>query len=130
VKIVNTTLNNVQFKTDNVGSVDKIIVENSPGIGIALIGRPGSIGEVLVRDSAGIRIGDSLNATGRTGAAISYIDPVNASSSETTKLVVTPAIPGGRPVGTVNLPSASVPEPAAVGVVGLVLPLVLRRRTR
>jgi hypothetical protein len=127
VKIVNTTLNNVQFKTDNVGSVDKIIVEDSPGIGIALIGRPGSIGEVLVRDSAGIRIGDSLNATGRTGAAISYIDPVSASSAGST-IRVTPAIPGAVPVGTVNVPGAAVPEPAALGVIAMSIPLVLRRR--
>ena len=74
VVIRNTTLNNVQFKTDNVGSVDKIIVDNCPDIGVALIGRPGSVGEVLVRNSPGIRLGDSLNATGRSGATISFID--------------------------------------------------------
>lgn len=129
VKIVNTTLNNVQFKTDNVGSVDKIVVENSPGIGVALIGRPGSVGEVLVRGSAGVRIGDSLNATGRTGAAVSYIDAVGGSSSTTIK--ITPAIPGASPVGTVTLPTSSaVPEPGAIGLVGLAMTGLMRRRVR
>ena len=127
VRIVNTTLNNVQFKTDNVGSVDKIVVENSPGIGVALIGRPGSIGEVLVRDSAGIRIGDSLNATGRTGAAISYIDGVSGSSVLPVR--VSPLIPGAGPIGTIEVPgnAAAVPEPALLGLAGLMLPLVGRR---
>jgi len=74
VVIKNTTLNNVQLKTDKVGSIDRIIVDDCPGLGVALIGRPGSIGEVLVRNSPGIRLGDSLNATGRSGATISFID--------------------------------------------------------
>src|SRR6185503_3867876 len=78
VTIRNTTLNNVQFKTDKVGSVDKIIIDNSPGLGVALIGRPGSIGEVLVRNSDGVRLGDSINASGRTGAAISFIEAASA----------------------------------------------------
>ena len=80
VKIVNTTLNNVQFKTDNVGSIDKIVIDNSPDLGVALIGRPGSIGEVLIRNSDAVRIGDSLNAKGRTGATISDIDAASDSS--------------------------------------------------
>src|SRR5260221_6128604 len=62
VTIRNTTLNNVQFKTDNVGSVDKIIIDDCPDLGAALIGRPGSIGEVLVRNSPNLLLGYSLNA--------------------------------------------------------------------
>lgn len=134
VKIVNTTLNNVQFKTDNVGSVDKIIVDNSPGLGVALIGRPGSIGEVLVRNSPGVRLGDSLNATGRTGATISYIDAASDAGLESgsSALHLTPAIPNGVAFGgTVQLP-AIIPEPASTMLLaaGTAIALLRKRRTR
>jgi len=116
VVIRNTTLNNVQFKTDKVGSVDKIIVDNCPDIGVALIGRPGSIGEVLVRNSPGIRLGDSLNATGRTGATISFIDAAGDSSDS----------------GSVTEPASGspVPEPTAAGFLALAATALLARRPR
>jgi hypothetical protein len=103
VTINNTTLNNVQLKTDNVGSSDKIIIDDCPGLGVALIGRPGSIGEVLVRNSPGIRLGDTLNATGRSGASISFID------------------------ATSSLPTA-VPEPGALTLLAAGATLLLKRR--
>src|SRR5258706_10398040 len=71
VTIRNTTLNNVQLKTDNIGSIDRIIIDDCPGLGIALIGRPRSIGPVLVRNSDGIRLGDTLSAARRSAASIS-----------------------------------------------------------
>jgi hypothetical protein len=132
VKIVNTTLNNVQFKTDNVGSVDKIIVDNSPGLGVALIGRPGSIGEVLVRNSPGVRLGDSLNATGRTGATISYIDAASDAGldSQSSGLHLTPAISGGTPFGgTVQMPvPALIPEPASTMLMAVGAGILLLRK--
>jgi hypothetical protein len=134
VKIVNTTLNNVQFKTDNVGSVDKIIVDNSPGLGVALIGRPGSIGEVLVRNSPGVRLGDSLNATGRTGATISYIDAASDSGldSQSSGLHLTPAVAGGVPFGdTVQMPvPALIPEPASTMLLAAGAGILLLRKRR
>ena len=105
VTIRNTTLNNVQLKTDTVGSIDKIIVDDCPGLGVALIGRPGSIGEVLVRNSPGIRLGDTLNATGRSGASISFID-------------ATSSIPG------------AVPEPGMVSIAAIAGIGLLLRRSR
>ncbi len=134
VTIKNTTLNNVQFKTDNVGSVDKIIIDNSPGLGVALIGRPGSIGEVLVRNSPNVRLGDSLNATGRTGATISYIDAASdsgiASEATSSGLHITPAIPTGIPFDTkVTMPvPALIPEPGSLTILVSALGLLLVRR--
>jgi len=50
---LNTTAwNNVSSRPINVGSVDKLIIDNVSWPGRALIGRPGSIGEVLVRELA------------------------------------------------------------------------------
>jgi MYXO-CTERM domain-containing protein len=118
VIIRNTTLNNVQFKTDKVGSVDKIIVENCPDIGVALIGRPGSVGEVLVRNSPGIRLGDSLNATGRTGATISFIDSAGASDDTGGPVLA----PGD---GVTPTPA---PEPGALGLLALAAATALLRR--
>jgi len=74
VSIKDTTLNNIQFKTDKVGSIDRIVIENSPGIGVALIGRPGSIKSVIIKDSPDIRFGDTLSSAGRTGADVEIID--------------------------------------------------------
>jgi hypothetical protein len=141
VTITNTTLNNVQFKTDKVGSIDKIIIDNSPGLGVALIGRPGSVGEVLVRNSPDVRLGDSLNATGRTGAVISFIDAANAASeiglgptAASPAIRLTPAVPGGITFDTsVILPSATpVPEPtaAAITLLAAAAASTLRRRRR
>jgi hypothetical protein len=131
VQIKNTTLNNVQFKTDRVGSVDRIIIDNSPGIGVALIGRPGSVGEVLVRNSPDVRLGDSLNATGRTGAIISYIDGISGASGSQDSLILRPAIGGGAPFAS-NVPApvdvSSVPEPAGLLVFALMIPMLRRRR--
>ena len=118
VVIKNTTLNNVQFKTDRVGSVDKIIIENSPDIGVALIGRPGSVGEVLVRNSPGIRLGDSLNSTGRTGATISFIDSAGSGDD------------GGTVVGGEPAHGAPVPEPGTFGLAAVAAAVGLLRRRR
>ena len=122
VVIRNTTLNNVQFKTDKVGSVDKIIVDNCPDIGVALIGRPGSVGEVLVRNSPGIRLGDSLNATGRTGATISFIDSAGGTVDNGS---VDPSDPGAVTASPVPEPGTFTFAAAACGFA-----LLPRRRNR
>ncbi len=133
VTIKNTTLNNVQFKTDKVGSVDKIIIDDCPDLGVALIGRPGSIGEVLVRNSEGIRLGDSINAAGRSGATISFIDAASASESldaaTTASLHLTPAIPGGQTfTSTGSLPSVVFPEPSTALILLAACGLAAQRR--
>jgi MYXO-CTERM domain-containing protein len=116
--------------------VDKIIIDNSPGLGVALIGRPGSIGEVLVRNSPDIRLGDSLNAAGRTGAAVSFIDASSASSDAlgafSPSIHITPAIPGGVSFQTSGSIPASTPtpEPSLLTVVAACGLAALRRRPR
>jgi hypothetical protein len=44
--------------------VKRVIVENCPGLGVALVGRVGTIGECIVRNSPGARVSDSLNQQG------------------------------------------------------------------
>jgi hypothetical protein len=134
VSIRNTTLGGVQFKTDKVGSVDKIVIDNSPGLGVALIGRPGSVGEILVRNSPDIRLGDSLNNVG-TGATVSFIDSVNAASDAAyvpAAVHLTPAIVGGRGFeSSASLPVVNViPEPGTFSVMGMAAIGLLARRRR
>lgn len=131
VSVKNTTLGGLQVKTDKVGSVDRIIIDNSPGLGVALIGRPGSVGEVLVRNSPNVRVGDSPNSTGRTNAIVSFIDGVSGNSSGGSSFRIAQAVPGGVTVGYLpvasSLEAAAVPEPGALTLLGLAFPLLLRR---
>lgn len=74
VKITDTTVNQVQINTQIVGSVKRVIVENCPGLSVAIVGRPGSIGEVLVRNSPNARVADTLNNNNtRSGAKITVL---------------------------------------------------------
>jgi hypothetical protein len=137
VVIRNTAIGAVTFKTDKVGSVDKIVIDNSPGLGVALVGRPGSVGEVLVRNSPDIRLGDSLNAAGRTGAAVSFIDAVNEASDvayAANSIRFTPATVGGKSFESTGSPlvnAAPVPEPAALSTIaGIAVAALSRRRNR
>jgi hypothetical protein len=64
VSITDCTVNQLQINTQNVGSVKRIIVENCPGLSVAIIGRAGTIGECFVRNSPGAGVSDSLNQQG------------------------------------------------------------------
>jgi len=64
VSITNCTVNQLQINTQNVGSVKHIIVENCPGLSVAIIGRTGTIGDCVVRNSPGAGVSDSLNQQG------------------------------------------------------------------
>jgi hypothetical protein len=84
-----------------------------------------------------VRIGDSLNAKGRTGATISYIDAANDSSAsasfDSSPIRLTPAVVGGQPLpGTVTLPASSspVPEPGAIAFAVVAGVGFLSRRSR
>ena len=64
VQITNCTVNQLQINTQNVGSVKHVIVENCPGLSVALVGRIGTIGDCIVRNSPGAGVSDSLNQQG------------------------------------------------------------------
>ncbi len=64
VSITNCTVNQLQINTQNVGSVKHIIVENCPGLSVAIIGKAGTIGDCIVRNSPGAGVSDSLNQQG------------------------------------------------------------------
>lgn len=75
VSITNCTVAQLQINTQNVGSVKRIIVENCPGLSVAITGRPGTVGQVFVRNSPGSRVADSLMADGRRTGALMTIMP-------------------------------------------------------
>ena len=67
-------MNQLQINTQNVGTVKRIIVENSPGLSVAIVGRTGTIGEAIVRNSPGARVSDSLNQQGtKSGVKITVL---------------------------------------------------------
>jgi hypothetical protein len=74
VKITGTTVNQLQINTQQVGSVKRIIVENCPGLSVAIVGRAGTIGEAYVRNSPGARVSDSFNQQGtKSGVKITVL---------------------------------------------------------
>jgi hypothetical protein len=74
VKITGTTVNQLQINTQQVGSVKRIIVENCPGLSVAIVGRMGTIGEAYVRNSPGARVSDSFNQQGtKSGVKITVM---------------------------------------------------------
>jgi hypothetical protein len=74
VKITNCTINQLQINCQNVGSVKRIIVENCPGLSVAMIGKVGTIGECYVRNSPGANVADSLNQQNtKSGVKITII---------------------------------------------------------
>jgi hypothetical protein len=64
VKITNCSINQLQINCQNVGSVKRVIVENCPGLHVAMVGRVGTIGACYVRNSPGAAVSDSLNQQG------------------------------------------------------------------
>ena len=64
VSISNNTIGDVQFKDDTTGYIKHIVVENSPNLHLALMGIPGSIGDVTFINSPGATV-DDTNPTGK-----------------------------------------------------------------
>jgi len=70
VKIENSVGSGVQIAVIVGGAVGDVIIEDSPGLKVALIGRPSSIKQVIVRNSLGAVVSDTATAVGKTGARI------------------------------------------------------------
>lgn len=74
VKISNASVAQVQINTQQVGSVKRVIIENCPGLHVAFMGRVGTLGECLVRNSPGAEVADSLNQQGtKSGVRITVL---------------------------------------------------------
>jgi len=70
VKIENTVGSGVQIASIVGGAVGDVIIEDSPGLKVALIGRAGSIKQVIVKNSPGAVVSDTSTAIGKSGAVI------------------------------------------------------------
>ncbi len=70
VRIENTHGGGAQITAIAGGFVGEVIVEDSPGLKLALIGRAGSIKRCLVKNSAGAVVSDTSTAVGKSGAMI------------------------------------------------------------
>ena len=72
IRVWNTTTN-VQIATINSGSVGEIYIENSPNIRVAIMGRPGTVKRVYIKNCPGASISDVACKYGKTGAQIIHV---------------------------------------------------------
>lgn len=94
VKIENPSGSGAQITSIVGGAVGDVIVEDSPGLKLTLIGRAGSIKQVIVRNSPGSVVSDTATAIGKSGAAI--VEGEAAVSAALAEATVKPA--ATRPV--------------------------------
>ena len=73
IRVRNVTVA-VQIVAINSGRIGTIIIDRCPNISIGIMGRPGSIGTVYVKNSPGVRVGDTMTARGKSGAKIIYLN--------------------------------------------------------
>ena len=73
VRVRNTTVS-IQLVAINSGHIGTIVIDHCPNISIGIMGRPGSIGTVYVKNSPGLRVGDCMTSKGKSGANIVYLD--------------------------------------------------------
>jgi hypothetical protein len=70
VKIENELGSGVQIAAITAGSIGDVVIEDSPGLKVALIGRNGTIKRCFVRNSPGAVVNDTATAIGKSGAII------------------------------------------------------------
>jgi hypothetical protein len=71
---IERTHHSIQISTINAGHVKDVYVDHCPDIGITLMGRPGTIGRVHVRNSPGIYVFDANTKNGRSGVQVIHED--------------------------------------------------------
>ncbi len=114
VSIENTTNGGGQISAINTGHVKDIIVEDCPGLGLAIMGRPGSIERCVVRNSPGSRIADVRNVGGQLSGVQITID--NKSKTDTVGAVGQPHTARLDPSDTNIREPATAPATAVVPV--------------
>jgi hypothetical protein len=70
VKIENSVGSGVQIAAIVGGAVGDVVIEDSPGLKVSLIGRAGTIKQVFVKNSPGAVVSDTSTAIGKSGASI------------------------------------------------------------
>lgn len=73
VRINRTTLG-VHLGAAVCGYIRTVYIEHCPNLHVALIGRPGSIGTVYIKNSPGIKIGNTASRMGKADAKLVYLD--------------------------------------------------------
>ncbi len=118
VQVYNNQLNQFQIATIHSGHWDHLIVENSPGLQIAVMGKPGSVGDVQIINSPGANVDVNTNYSGTYNGLLG--NPNDALFSAPS------GITSADSFGSIS----TVPEPASVGSLALIGLLGLRRRGR
>jgi hypothetical protein len=70
VRMENTAIGSVQIGVINQGHIRNVIIEDCPGVRVALMGRPGSIERCTIRNSPGAFIRDTRTNHGISGTLI------------------------------------------------------------
>jgi hypothetical protein len=100
---VKVTGSAVQIAATEGGSVKRIVIEDSPGLSVELIGPPGSIQQYTLRKSPGAKVEDTETFKGRSGArkvdedtATEPVDPPVAGGQGEPKLNISGDIEHGQ----------------------------------
>jgi hypothetical protein len=78
---VENVFNSPQLATINSGRIDRIDIENCPGLRVTVMGKPGTIKVAYVKNSPGAEVFDATNINGVSGCKIIY-DKVSAPAQK------------------------------------------------
>ncbi len=73
LRVRNTTVS-LQISSMHTGHIGTITIDDCPNMSIAIMGRPGAIGTVYIKNSPGLRTADVPNPAGRSGARFVYLN--------------------------------------------------------
>jgi hypothetical protein len=79
IKMEKTVHGSVQIGVINSGSIKEVIIDDCPGLRVALMGKPGSIGKCIVKNSPGAFVRDTDTHAGLAGTKI-----INEDTGEST----------------------------------------------
>jgi len=103
VKIEDSSGGGAQIASVVGGAVGDVVIEDSPGLKVALIGRNGSIKRCIVKNSPGAVVNDAATAIGKSGAIIVSGEEAASEVATTQEVKLLATRPAAKSVGSAKL---------------------------